>query len=204
MWFCPLLALTCVASVSATATRRGVESGAFERSFELPQAVQPPPTWLSSCASSGFAPGLLACRTCKLISDALGSDHISTAACESCCSKALDVVDGPLGSKLRVFDSAELRVCREAAEGGVSEWLTKASPAWLKRGDVTIERECLMGKSATLVLTLEGVANGIVVPVHAWRHEDISSFLESSLSSRCVCPWCAQGEIAWPMRRKTV
>jgi hypothetical protein len=139
------------------------------------------PTWLSSCASSGFSPERLACRTCHLISNALGAEHESSIACESCCSRALDI--RPLDGTFRKYDTAALHVCRASATGGVNEWLEKAEKTWSKRG-VSVVDDCSSMEGASFHLSLDtdaDEAEPLRVPVHSWRHEDMSSFLKSIL-----------------------
>ena len=177
LWLSPLLAVASLASASANSR--------FSASSSAPITLVPP-TYLSSCAELGFSPTHLACRTCKLIEDALGQDHVSTVACENCCAKSLDVLDGPLGSKHRLFVSAALHVCKASATGGVNEWLEKASSTWIKRGGVTIVNECKGGGASIILYTKEKEEEGIVVPVSTWRHEDMSSFLEASLKSNKI------------------
>ncbi len=140
------------------------------------------PTWLSSCAASGFSPERLACRTCHLISNALGAEHESSLACESCCSRALDI--RPLDGGYRKYDAAALHVCRASATGGVNEWLEKAEKTWSKRG-VSVIDDCTTVEGGSFRLSLDTDADDVEplsVPVHSWKHEEMSAFLTHILS----------------------
>lgn len=165
--------------LAASGALTGVAAAPARRATSDAAAAPPAFVPLSACVPLGFDPATLACGTCAAISRALGAAHATTSACKSCCSAALDLLDGGFSAPRRKFDGAEVVLCRARPSGGLNEWLEKSEAAWAAKG-VGVTDSC--AEPSAIVLSRDGAEDAAVrVSVGSWRHEDVSAFLEESL-----------------------
>ena len=136
------LALVTLAawSVLCHAGSRKGSSGAPPPSEDTPLFVP-----LSKCASLGFAPGRVACRSCRDISTALGATSAAARNCAACCSSVLDVQHE--SGAPRKFDRVAVTLCRGSlkAHGGVNEWVEKQEKKWASKGVAVVEGPACAG-----------------------------------------------------------